>query len=61
MVEAITPEEYNLILSKAIPEKYLRELINFLKQKRYGTLSFIIQDGKIIGCDILNKDRLADR
>lgn len=51
--------EKNLInLFKSIPIKYQQELIDFIKQKKFGIFSFIIQEGKIVGCDITSKDRL---
>jgi len=47
-------QDTNLTL---IPDKYLNELIKFLKQKKYGTFCFVIQNGEICGCDIMEKKR----
>jgi len=44
-------------LGNYIPEKYLKELIVFINSKKFGTFSFIIQNGEIVGCDILEKKR----
>lgn len=44
-------------LPKVIPEKYLQELLNFIEGKKYGIISFVIQNGKVVGCDILEKKR----
>ncbi len=46
-------------LKNPIPEKYMRDLIEFLEEKKYGTFNLIIQDGKIVGCDILEKKRVG--
>lgn len=42
---------------KFIPEKYLNELIKFLREKKYGSFCFIVQNGEVCGCDILEKKR----
>ena len=56
----IDVENYKNI-EKYIPKKYINKVIEFIHNKRYGTISLIIQDGKVVGCDILEKDRIADR
>lgn len=44
-----------------IPIKYLEIIADFINSNKFGTISLVIQSGKIVGCDILEKDRLADR
>lgn len=47
----------NFFSIQIIPENYLSELIDFIKGKKYGTFSLIIQNGTVVGCDILEKKR----
>ncbi|MDT3699368.1 MAG: DUF2292 domain-containing protein [Thermincola sp.] len=45
-------------LLRNIPTKYLNDLLAFLVEKRYGSYSLIIQNGEVVGCDILEKKRI---
>lgn len=47
-------EYYDL---ESIPKEYLKTIISFIKNNKFGTISLIIQKGKIVGCDILEKKR----
>ena len=40
-----------------IPAKYLKTIVNFLNNEKYSIISLVIQKGKIVGCDILEKKR----
>ena len=53
-------QEWNELL-KLIPKDFQKALVEFLKARKYGTVSFIIQNGEIVGCDIIKKERLTDR
>jgi len=40
-----------------IPAEYLKTIVNFLENNKYGIISLVINNGKIVGCDILEKKR----
>lgn len=40
-----------------IPAEYLKTIVNFLNNEKYGIISLFFQKGKIVGCDILEKKR----
>lgn len=48
---------YSKTFDTMIPKKYLKMLEALMLGKKFGTFSLIIQDGKIVGCDILEKNR----
>jgi len=49
-------------LEPLIPEKYRDDFLDFLISEKYGSVTFQIQKGVIIGCDITEKQRrIADR
>lgn len=41
----------------SIPKSYLDIIDIFLKDNKFGTISLIIQNGKIVGYDVLEKKR----
>jgi len=43
--------------NESIPKEYSKIIISFIKNNKFGTISLIIQKGKIVGCDILERKR----
>jgi hypothetical protein len=42
---------------QTIVNRFLIDIVDFIKNKKFGSVTFVIQNGEVVGCDILEKKR----
>ena len=43
--------------SQSVLEDYFNKLVEFINSKKYGSITFIIQNGNLVGFDVTEKVR----